>query len=105
MVIEPQFFIPGDAKAEASEPLSTPINNDPRRMAGIDETDRASPYNPLRITIHNHLAGPRRLGKLKDGSWLLKAHNARADAAQQSPKDYGKYRQPPFDGTFGNQEM
>jgi hypothetical protein len=102
MVIEPQFFIPGDAKAEASEPLSTPINNDPRRMAGIDETDKASPYNPLRSRATGKLpptAKGRRVARMLQE---LQALHAARDA---SPKDYGKYRQPPFDGTFGNQEL
>ena len=70
MNIEPQMYIPSDAKAEASEPLATPLNTDPR-MAGIDETDKASPYNPLR----------RRVTKLLEELQAL--HNAN----QASPKD------------------
>jgi len=71
MNIEPQMYIPSDARAEASAPLATPLNTDPR-MAGIDATDKASPYNPLRS---------QRIRKLLEELQAL--HNA----SQASPKD------------------
>ena len=82
MIIEPQMYIPSDAKAEASDPLSIPLNTD-KRMAGIDETDKSMPaVQRSRVTgLQPPDARARRIQLLLQE--LQSLHTAR----DSSPKD------------------
>jgi hypothetical protein len=85
MVIEPQMYIPGDAKAESSGPLSTPPNLPPqdKRMAGIDETDKGMKPPPVKPGGFGNTRA-RRIAE------LLQELQALQNANQSSPKDYQK---------------
>ena len=83
MNIEPQMYIPSDARAEASDPLSRPLSTD-QRMAGIDETDKASPYNQLRSRVTGALPPG---DKQRRVMLMLQELQALHTANQASPKD------------------